>query len=428
MTHPNVKNEVKLEIHGLTYGPHGVGRVDGRVWMVPHTAPGDQVLARSVEDKDRFSIGAVVEIVSPSADRRTPPCPYAAHCGGCTWQHVNYQAQLHAKQQSVDDALRRIGKLNDYHLRPIIAAEDEFHYRRRIRLQAGRNNELGFYAGASHELLQIEACVIAEEPLNRVLPHIRRWARDLNTKLEHVELVIGDRDGEIVVTARTAQAFVPRDEPSCADLTRPETGVSGLLVAGAESRKIWGEPRITVDLGALMLRVDADVFTQINSAGNRRILAELLGAGEFQPDDRVLELYCGAGNFTLPVAQRVESVAAVEGHRQAITSAKLNAQRNGIDNVRWICAPVPAALGQLKRRGERFTKVILDPPRAGAKGIEQYVAVLEAVKILYISCNPTTLARDVAALAKFGYKLGAVQPIDLFPQTFHVETLAVLER
>jgi 23S rRNA (uracil1939-C5)-methyltransferase len=188
-------------------------------------------------------------------------------------------------------------------------------------------------------------------------------------------------------------------------------------------------PTISVKvLSDCTLAVEADVFTQVNPDGNRRILEELLAAAKFQVRDRILELYSGAGNFTLPIAKRVDKVVAIERYRPSVSAGKLNAQRSAIDNIRWICSPVPQAVAQLKKRKDKFTTIILDPPRAGAKGIDNALAALGASKICYISCNPTTLARDLAALAKQGYKLQIVQPIDLFPQTFHVEVLAMMER
>ncbi|HKY07758.1 MAG TPA: TRAM domain-containing protein, partial [Candidatus Binatia bacterium] len=159
MSQPNPKNEATLDIDRLSYGPYGIGRVEGRVMMVPHTASGDTIVARVVEDKDRFSIGKLVRVVRSSPVRRTPPCPYAGTCGGCSWQHIEYEHQLQAKQQSVEDALRRIGKLSGYDLRSIIPADHEFHYRRRIRLQVGPGRELGFYGASSHDLVQIDACL-----------------------------------------------------------------------------------------------------------------------------------------------------------------------------------------------------------------------------------------------------------------------------
>ena len=342
---------------------------------------------------------------------------------------MNYEIQLKAKQQSVEDALRRIGKLSGYDLRPIIPAADEFHYRRRIRFQVGPGKELGFYAAASHDLVKVDVCLIAGDQLNVVIETLRRWARGTNTDIEYLEIVSGDEPNQTVVVAKATGDFIPRDEPACANLVSMEGGVHGLIVAGGDWRKVWGEPRITVTLGDdLNLKVDADVFTQVNPAGNRRILDELLQAGDFQKSDRVLELFSGAGNFTLPIARQSKSVVAVEGHRPSINNGKLNAQKNTIENIHWICAPVPKAVAELKRRREQFDKVVLDPPRAGAKGIEGDLKALGAAKIIYVSCNPTTLARDLAALGKLGYKLGTVQPIDLFPQTFHIETLALLER
>ncbi|HEX6769815.1 MAG TPA: methyltransferase, partial [Candidatus Binatia bacterium] len=172
----------------------------------------------------------------------------------------------------------------------------------------------------------------------------------------------------------------------------------------------------------------ADTFTQVNAEANRLMLAELLKAAAFDKSDRVLELYAGAGNFTLPMAKQVGEITAVEGSRSAVTGGKLNGQRNGIDNIHWLCALVPRAVAQFAKQRQNFSKIVLDPPRAGAKGNEADIAALGAAAILYVSCNPATLARDLAALSRHGYKLASVQPIDFFPHTFHVESLAVMTR
>jgi len=178
----------------------------------------------------------------------------------------------------------------------------------------------------------------------------------------------------------------------------------------------------------LRLSVDADVFTQVNAAGNRQMLQALLGAAQFKRSDRVLELYCGAGNFTLPIAQQAREVIAIEADKTALRFGKLSAQKNDLTNVRWTCAAVPKAVAELRRRRKEFAKIVLDPPRVGAKEIVASLPDLNARRIVYISCNPTTLARDLAQLAKRGYRLQMIQPFDFFPQTFHVETLAVIER
>jgi 23S rRNA (uracil1939-C5)-methyltransferase len=429
MTQPNPKNEVTLEINALSYGPYGIGRVEGRVLMVPHCAPGDTVIARVTEERERFSVAELLRVLKPSPLRRTPPCPYVGDCGGCAWQHLTYDAQLQAKQQSVDDALRRIGKLADFDLRPILPSAEEFHYRRRIRLQVGPANRLGFYGASSHHLVEIDSCQIADERLNGVLETLRRWAGNLLTPIEHLEIVAGDDPRQLAVVVHAGGAFVPQDRAACESLIDVKEGIDGVIVAGRDWRASWGHPAIAVRLKEeLTLGVDADVFTQVNPQGNRLMLEALLDAGNFNGDERLLELFSGAGNFTLPLARQSQAVVAVEAHRPAVANGKLNAQKNGIDNIRWICAPVPRTVADLKKRRERFDKIVLDPPRTGARGIEADLAALGAGKIFYISCNPATLARDLAAIATLGYKLRTVQPIDLFPQTFHVEALAVLER
>ncbi|HVO94346.1 MAG TPA: 23S rRNA (uracil(1939)-C(5))-methyltransferase RlmD, partial [Terriglobales bacterium] len=351
MPQTNPKPTVKLDIDALSYGPYGIGRADGKVVMVLHTAPGDRIEAHIVEAKARYSLGEIVRIIAPSPLRKTPPCPYVGICGGCSWQHLDYDAQLAAKQKSVDDALRRIAKLEGFELRPIIASANEFHYRRRIRLQVSADHRLGFHATASHRLVEIEDCLIADDRLGKAIETLRRWARPLNTNIEHVEIVVGDRPDELVAAVSAADAFVPRDEAACANLVG--AAVRGLVVADRNQRRTWGDPTITINVhGGLSLSVDADAFTQVNPEGNSRILGEILGTGQFQESDRVLELYCGAGNFTLPIARQSRDIIAVEGYRSAIANAKLNAQRNGVRNIHWISAPVPKAVTELKRRGE----------------------------------------------------------------------------
>ena len=406
-----------------------MGRLDGKAVMIPDTAPGDKIVARIVESKERYAIGELIRLIEASPLRQTPPCPYVGRCGGCSWQHLNYQAQLKAKQQSVADALRRIGKLSDFELKPIIAARDPFHYRRRIRLQAGAASSLGFFAAGSHSVVEIDSCLIADARLNSALAALRLWLGELHSAMEYLELVAGDEVDELVVVAQPTDSFQAGDESACERLIGENNSIGGLIVVGRDGRKIYGRTLITVELqDDLTLQVDADVFTQVNAGANRQMIEQFLAAGDFHRQDRVLELYCGAGNFTLPLAKRVAEVTAVEGHRAAIASGEINAQRYRMENIRWQCAGVPQAVARLKRQRQTFSKIVLDPPRTGAKGIETDLAALSAEMILYVSCNPTTLARDLANLAKQGYKLHSVQPIDFFPHTFHVESLAVMMR
>ena len=429
MTQTNAKNEFTLEIDALSYGPYGIGRLDGKAVMIPNTAPGDKVVARIVEAKERYDVGEVVRFIDSSPVRQSPPCPYVNECGGCPWQHIRYHAQLKAKQQCVEDSLRRIGKLDGFDLCPIIPSPREYGYRRRIRLQLDHNKRLGFYRASSHRIVEIASCLIAAEEVNDCLASLRRWVGQFRAPLAQLEIVTGDQPGEIVVVAKFSGEFVPHDEELCHRLLQETSPIRGLVVTGRHWRRAWGHTKISVlTEDGIRSVADADVFTQVNPDGNRIVLGELISAGEFGGGDRALELYCGAGNFTLSIAKRVGEVVAVEGYRPSIEWGKLNAQVNGLENIHWTASHVPAAVERFAKRRERFSKIVLDPPRNGAKGIDRDLAALGAPKILYVSCNPTTLARDLSALTKHGYKLTRVQPIDLFPHTFHVEILAVMKR
>lgn len=414
-----------LKIASLSYGPYGIGRKDGQVILVPLTAPGDEVEVRIVEEKSNYAVGEPLRLLKPSFLRQDPPCPYFGKCGGCPWQQIRYEAQLAAKEKSVEDALRRIGKLDGFELLPILASPQEYHYRRRIRLQADGRKRLGFHRAFSHELIEIDSCVIADRHADRHLTHAREWAKRLRTSLHHIEIVTGDEEGFAALVGKAEGEFASEDEASSADFLLRCSEIKGLILFGRGWRRVWGQGKILLrPEDGLKLAVDGDVFTQVNREGNRQIIREVLQWAGLKREEGVLELYAGAGNFTLPMAQRAREVVAVEGDPRAVKNGKDNGQLNGVKNIRWVRSHVPKALKQLRATGESFSKVILNPPRSGARGLEEYLPGLGAEKILYVSCNPSTLARDLMALSQKGYRLTRVLPIDLFPHTFHVESLA----
>jgi 23S rRNA (uracil1939-C5)-methyltransferase len=429
MAQTNPKNDFTLEIESLAYGPYGIGRIDHQVIMVPATVPGDKICARVTDSKGNYAVGEKLRLLEPSPLRQTPPCPYVHDCGGCPWQQVQYAAQLKAKEQSVADALRRIGKLDGFELRPIIASPHEYHYRRRIRLQCDKTKRIGFFRAFSHDLVEVDRCLIADNAFNKILHPLRSWMSELDTAVEHVEIVSGDDPDQIVATGKAVGEFILKDDSACERLLNETSGINGLVLRGDNWRKEWGQTAVSIRCDdGICLKVEGDLFIQVNAEGNRKLLRELLAAGGLEKNDQLLELYAGAGNFTLLLAKRTQNIVAVEGYRQSVNNGKRSAQLNGISNIRWICAPVPAAMERLAKQRQRFSKIVLDPPRKGAKGIDRDLASFGAHRILYVSCNPATLARDLAALARHGYRLMFVQPIDLFPHTFHVEALAVMMR
>ncbi|MBI2987118.1 MAG: 23S rRNA (uracil(1939)-C(5))-methyltransferase RlmD [Deltaproteobacteria bacterium] len=421
--------EITLKIDSLSYGPYGVGRQQGQAILVPLTVPGDEAEVRIVEEKSNYSVGELLRLTTPSPLRQTPSCPYAGQCGGCPWQHIQYEAQLAAKEKSVADALTRIGKLDGFDLLSILRSPKEYRYRRRIRLQADDRKRVGFHRASSHELVEIDFCLIAEPEVERRLNHAKEWLKELRTRVRHIEIVESGEDGTAVLAGKAEGDFAPQDDSSNSHFLEQSKEVRGLILFGRGWRRSWGRAVITMrPEEGLKMEVDGEVFSQVNREGNSHLVRELLQWGEFSNDDRALELYCGAGNFTLPIARRAREVLAIEGDSRSVENGRINSRLNGLKNIRWIRSHVPRAVRQLRDRGESFAKIVLNPPRSGAKGLEEGLTSLRAEKILYVSCNPPTLARDLAALSRRGYRLTRVRPVDLFPHTFHVETLAEMVR
>ena len=416
-----------LIIDSLTHGPWGLGRSDGKVVLVPMTAPGDRVAAEVVEEHRRYSVARAVTLLQPSPERRAAPCPYVGDCGGCSWQHISHDAQLRAKQQNVADALARVGGLRDFELLSILPASAEFHYRRRITLHVGNGRKLGFHRAFSRNLVEVAGCVIADPDADRGIGLAAQWVRRLETPVSSVEILSGDRPDEVILSAATRHPLRGADARACKETVGGP--VAGIVLAGPGWRRQWGETALSfvVD-GDLTLRHDADAFAQINPEGNRKLVDELLSWDAFEKRDSVLEIYAGAGNLTLPMARRVRRVTAVEAGWRLVRNGKRNARDNGLDNVRWLRQDAGRAVDELVRQDRRFTTVVLNPPRAGAKEVAPKLAALGARRILYVSCNPATLARDLRQLTDQGFTLRRVRPVDLFPQTFHVEALAELIR
>lgn len=423
-------DSVILKIHSLSYGPYGVGRSDGQAILTPLTAPGDEARIRIIEQRGSYAIGQMTELLNPSPLRQTPLCPYFGKCGGCPWQHIDYSTQLAAKEKNVEDALRRIGKLEGFELFPIVPSPEEYGYRSRIRLQVDGQKRTGLYRAFSHEIIEIDSCRISDNKVDRNLALLKEWIHQIKTPVHQAEGIRGD-DGERIVfvaEARDGAFCIDNDQASSLFLSRHRE-IRGLTLFGRGWRRSWGQGKISVfPEDGIRIEADAETFTQANRAANRLLVQKLLSWAEFHHQDRILELYSGAGNFTLPIARRSERVVAVERSRSAVQSGQENTRSNGLENIRWVCSPAPKAVQHLAKSGKKFSKIILNPPRSGAKGLEEDLSSLGAERVFYISCNPTTLARDLAGLNGRGYRVTRIQPFDLFPHTFHVETLAEIIR
>lgn len=420
----------QLTIERLSYGPAGIGRLDGKVVFVPGTVPGDRVEVAIEEDKKTYAVARLTAVRQPSAQRRQPPCPYIPRCGGCPWQHIDYAEQLRAKQALVEEHLRRIGGLSAPPVLPIIPSPREWHYRHRIRLRSAPPARLGFYQARSHDLVEIESCLIAGETSPQQLRTARQWLAGLQTVVRRLELLSGEaRTGPSpsVLVGNAEGPFQAADTETCERFVDDHPELGGLVLFGRGWRREWGEVGISLDLGVdkLRLSVSSGVFTQVNLAGNRTLIETVLRLGDFSPHDRVVELYCGAGNLSLPLASRVGSLIGIDQDRVAVANARANAARLGFDTLRFVHASVRRGLEALLASGQQADVVVLDPSRAGAADIIDRLPQFGARKIVYVSCDPTTLARDLRRLGQHGYRPVSLQPIDLFPHTYHVETVAL---
>jgi len=413
-----------LHIERMSHGPDGVARHQGRVVFVRDTAPGDVVDARVTAQRPSYSRAVLGTIHAPGTARREPPCPFVGRCGGCQWQHLTYAAQLAAKQRNLVDHLSRIGGLDPGPVRPVVPAPDEWRYRHRLNLRV-QDRRLGFYRAESHELVEIGACLIAAPPVDEGLAAARRWLDLVDTRIRRLSVAASEAGGAVVLVANAEGPFAPGDGPRNLDLVAraDETGVRGVVMHGKGWRHAWGDTSVSAVVDDAPVVTTAGEFTQVNLAANRRLAAIVLELAAVEPGDDVLDLYCGAGNLALPLARRGANVVGVERSPRAVADAEANARRLGLVRCRFVCAPVERALGELAV-APRI--VVLDPPRGGAAAIVQDLLRLRAQRVVYVSCDPPTLARDVAALVRRGYRLQAVQPIDLFPQTYHLEAVACL--
>jgi len=427
---PSTRNPVEdltVKIESLAYGVFGVARTDRGVVFVPQTAPGDVARVRIVEEKRGHREAELVEILEPSPSRRTPPCRYVPECGGCPWQHVDYPAQLAAKEASLREALARIGgfDVGALDIRPAIACA-EWAYRHRLTLRVDGEQRLGFYRHRSHRLVEIERCLIADAVVNAHLEVAREWLRGVSTEVRRVEIASA-RDGSAALVGNAEGPF--RHDGAYHDkFLRAHPTVSGIVLYGKGWRQAFGKPLVDLEIEDGLVIDTQGGFTQVNPAGNRRLVAALVELASPRADDRVLDLYCGAGNFTLPLARRVGEVLGVESEGTSVTHARRNADRAALANCRFLQRDAASAARSLAEAAEKFSLVVLDPPRSGAADVIDALPALASDRLVYVSCNPATLARDLGRLSKLGFSVGTIQPIDLFPQTYHIEAVVQVRR
>jgi len=410
---------VELAIEELSAGPFGVGRHQGRVLMVPGTVPGDLIEAEIEHDRRTYAIARLRRVIQPAPERRSPPCPFLPRCGGCDWQQVAYQAQLAAKSRLLAQQFERgLG----VRLQPAIevqAAPREFAYRARVRLQIDAAGRLGFYRTGTKELVAIEQCLLAVPGLNldaaRAVVAVLPGCREL-------ELVAG---GVHAVAVATLNRRAHRQDRERANRVLAQGGLAGLIVQALDRRITVGEIETSLELEpGLELRLAADAFSQVNHEANRDLIASVIEAVGRGNARKVLDLYCGAGNFSLPLARRGLEVLGVDADGLAIEAAERNAQRLALP-ARFVAMKADELAPFLLRAGYRPDLALLDPPRGGARPLMASLARLRPRQVLYVSCDSATAVRDLRLLCEQGYRLESVRGFDFFPNTHHLEIMAV---
>ncbi len=447
----SVGQELELRVDSLAFGGSGVARLDGFVVFVRRGLPGDLVRAQVTKTRKSHAEAVAVAVIEPGPDRVEAPCDHFPRCGGCRLQDLAYEAQLREKEAQVADALERIGGVPAPPLEPAVAAASSFRYRNKVEYSftatpAGVG--LGFHrAGRWDEVLDLERCWIVTDLANALREAVRAWAREEGLEpydrkeqtglLRHLVVREGRNTGQAMVVLVTAPGEVPLRSFVRAVSRFPEVrsvhfGINDrpAEVAQVPTRLLFGEEAIEEEILGLRLRVRPNAFLQTNTAMAERLYAVAREYAGLGGRETVYDLYCGIGTIALVLAGEAATVWGVEVSEESVACAVENAELNGIANAAFFAGEVSRSLEELRRRAGPPDVVVVDPPRAGlSRRALRQVAALAAPRIVYVSCNPTTLAGNVRELVyEHGYRLERARPVDMFPHTPHVETVALLAR
>jgi 23S rRNA (uracil1939-C5)-methyltransferase len=430
--------QLELEIDSLAFGGRGVARSNGLVVFVSGALPGDRVRAEITKAKKRFAEARTVELLRPGAERIADRCVHDGEpCPGAPWQGLAYERQLAQKSEQVDEALRRIGELDGFELEEIEPALEQWRYRNKLEYSFGeRDGEpiLGFHARGRWDLIvDVDDCRLASERGNAARNAVRDWARleavpayDGRTKegvLRNLAVREGWRTGQIQTRLVTSVAGFPKPP---VDL---HTAIEGDSGSTDGPTGVLGEERLREELCGLKLEMSHGAFFQTNTEMAERLYRVAAEYAGLSGSERVFDLYCGIGTIGLTMAKKAGGVWGVEIVPEAIADAERNAEQNKIENARFLAGSARTGVRPLIEQVGKPDVVVIDPPRAGlSQKIVRRVIECEAKRIVYVSCNPTTLAPNAAQLVEAGYKLTRVKPVDMFPQTPHIECVALLEK
>ncbi len=445
------KNDnIELNIDALTSEGSGVGRYNGLAVFVRGTAPGDKIEAHIIKRSKNYAVGIVNKIISSGASRIESDCPYSKRCGGCSFRHISYDEELKYKKNRVQEALTRIGGI-DVKVDEIIAADSVNGYRNKAQYPVSVSDSkmlAGFYAYKSHRIIPCVDCRLQPVEFEAVLNGFSKWVEECNISsydentgngyLRHIYIRKAFETGELMACAVVNSNSVRHADTLVRYLTEIK-GMAGIcfnfntensnVVLGNKTVTVWGRDYICDILLGKKFVISPHSFYQVNHSQCERLYAKAAELAELKGGEVMLDLYCGVGTIGLTMADRVKKLIGIEIVPEAIENARLNAKLNDIDNAEFICADAPKGAEILKKQGINPNVIILDPPRKGCgKELFDTVEQMSPEKIVYISCDPATLARDLAILKEKNYIAQRVTAVDMFPRTPHVETVCLLSR
>ena len=448
-------DEFILEIEDMGVNGEGIGHVDGLALFVKDALIGDTVRVKVMKMQKNYGFARLLEVIAPSADRIAPLCPVARSCGGCQIQEMNYPAQLKFKAKKVKENLERIGKLdfnaeNAPEFYDCIGMDVPWNYRNKAQFPIGRNKEgkiiAGFYAGRTHSIIECEDCAIGikenKDILHMVIAHMEKWKiepyreEDHKGLVRHVLIRKGFTTGEIMVCL----ILNGKKFPGLSELVDNLKKIDGMTsisinvntehtnrILGSEVIPVYQEVYITDYIGDVKFRISPLSFYQVNPVQTRKLYGTALDYAELTGEENVFDLYCGVGTISLFLAKKAKHVIGVEIVGQAIEDAKVNAQINHIENAQFYCGAAEEVIPDLYRQGVTADVVVVDPPRKGCdEKLLDTIVNMAPEKVVYVSCDSATLARDLKYLNEHGYVVRKVQPVDMFPMGVHVETVVLL--
>ncbi len=444
------KNDrINLNIESCSSNGSGVGHYEGMAVFVPATAVGDEITAHILKVKKTYAYAKVESVLTPSPDRIDAECPVYLKCGGCVFSHMNYAAEADIKAAHVAECFKRIGGVEP-EFEPIIAAESDKRYRNKAQFPVAFDNgeiKTGFYSSHSHRVIHCPDCLLQPKEFEKILGVFSTYIKENGVTvydetahkglLRHIYLRKGTKSGETMVCAVINGKKLPNEDRLVSALTECDSSIKSIIVnvnkektnviLGNHCRTLRGEDYITDILCGLTFRISPLSFYQVNRDQAEKLYNKAAEYAALSGSETVLDLYCGAGTIGLSMAKNAKEIIGVEIVPEAIKDAKLNMQINGIKNARFICGDAPKAAEILKNEGIRPDVIILDPPRKGCSPeMLETAAQMAPQRIVYVSCDPATLARDCGIFATLGYKVTKATPVDMFPRTGHVETVCLL--